>query len=44
MVIPAMLPVPTVPASAVLIAWKGSNFAFFCFPFLKILPMVFFMA
>ena len=43
-VIPAMLPVPTVPASAVLIAWKGVISPSFASPFLKILPMVFFMA
>ena len=43
-VTPAMLPVPTVPARAVLMAWKGVISPSLASPFLKIFPAVFFMA
>ena len=40
-VTPAMLPVPTVPASAVVTAWKGVRFLpLSLLFFLKMLPMV----
>ena len=43
-VTPAMLPVPTVPASAVETAWKGERFLPWSVSFfLNRLPMVFFM-
>ena len=43
-VIPAMLPVPTVPASAVLMAWKGVISPSLASVLVKTLPRVFFMA
>ena len=43
-VIPAMLPVPTVPAKAVDMAWKGVISPLPALVLWKILPMVFFMA
>ena len=43
-VIPAMLPVPTVPASAVETAWKGVISPSSAFCLVKILPRVFFIA
>ncbi len=43
-VMPAMLPVPTVAASAVVRAWKGVTSPSLASCLSNILPMVFFMA